>query len=75
MSLSLSLWSLLINSITLSLSLSLSLSMIGWPKEGISALALFIVCFSLFFFVFLNCAIVLILSVGVVLVSVFTVLV
>ena len=63
MSLSLSLFGLyLINSITLSLSL------IGWPKEGINAL--FIFRFSLFFFVFLNWAIVFILSVGVVLVSV-----
>ena len=74
---SLSLYGLyLINSVTLSLSLSL----IGWPKEGINAFSfIYILLFPIYclfeFFVFLNWAIVLILSVGVVMVSVFTVLV
>ena len=73
--LSLFLWSLLINSVTLSLSIWLAgclaewtLSLSNWLAEGINAL--FIFYFSLFFFVFLNWAIVFILSVGVMLVNV-----
>ena len=72
MSLSLSLWSSLINYLNNSLSLS------DWLAEGQNqcfALLLYLYFAFPFCFVFLNCVVVLILSVGVVLVSVFTVLV